>query len=118
MGKAAGEILGIVEANLIGNFHNISVGIVLKNQFAGNAQAIVTDKLTGALTCFLLDTFGQQTLAHTNRFSKFRDIELAVHIVMLQDVGGTFHETLGWLRLLLIRFHTPMATLLNMFLIV
>ena len=41
LGKAAGEVFGIVEANLIGDLGDIAVASLSRKQFLGHVQTVV-----------------------------------------------------------------------------
>lgn len=60
-GEATGEIFGIVESHRIGYLGDIPVGIILHDQFPGNAQTVVTNELTRTYSRLGIQSFRHQT---------------------------------------------------------
>lgn len=113
LGEATGEVLRVVEAHTIGNLGDVAIGHILHNQFLGNIQAVVTDKLCRRQSALRIEFLAQDAPVHSHRIGEFLNAKLRVIIVLLHHFHDGIHERFGMFsHLLLIRLDGFLLTFL------
>lgn len=112
-GEATGEVFRIVESHTIGNLGDVAIGHILHNQFLGNIQTIVTDKLRRRQSTLRIEFPALDAPVHSHRIGEFLNAKLGVIIVLLHHFHDGIHKRFGvFSHLLLIRLDGFLLTFL------
>ena len=71
--EAAGEIFGVVEADLIGNLGDVAVTRLRRKEFLGHVQAVVADELPNGNSGLGIEMLAGHRTAHAKGIAELLD---------------------------------------------
>lgn len=84
LGEASGEVLRVVEADLVGDFGDVHIlSRAVDYHFLRDVETVRPDELGDGLSESHLYLFVQHTAAHTHSFSQGIDVEVGILVLFL-----------------------------------